>query len=141
MVGVLVGCGDEDIDDGTGNADDSSTGMASDTAASTSASMTSTDGTTEDTGITTSGSSTTGGTGLCAEPNEQCLHFDEETCACNGCFDSCVPDRGAASDCVCEVCSEDRYCASPKGCKDGDGCDPFTEGCQCADCAEHPLCM
>lgn len=138
LIGLVVGCGDEDIDDGT-NAEDSSSGTAVD----------STSGTPSDgsSGASTDASSggvadptTTGGNGICAEPNEQCLGFDEATCTCNGCFDSCVTDRGPSSDCVCNACDDDRFCMNPKNCVDGNGCDPFIEGCQCADCAEHPLC-
>jgi hypothetical protein len=132
----VVGCGDEDIDDGT-NAEDSSSGEPSGDPSGDPADD-STAGTSD--GSTAGAATTTGGNDLCADPNEQCLESDPATCTCNGCFDTCVTERGPSSDCVCNVCNEDEFCMNPENCKDGDGCDPFVEGCHCDDCAEHPMC-
>jgi hypothetical protein len=92
-------------------------------------------------GVTDPSTGTGTGGGLeCAEPSKQCGSFDPQDCTCNGCLETCVPEKGPPSDCVCDVCDQDDFCTNPKSCIDGDGCDLFAEGCQCADCAAHPLC-
>lgn len=130
LIGLAIGCGDEDIDDGT-NAEDSSdpSGTPNDDASDASSGA-----------LTATGSTTAGDDGICAEANEQCTEYDAASCTCNGCFDACITDQGPSSDCVCSICSEDEFCMNPENCVDGNGCDPFVEGCQCADCAEHPMC-
>jgi hypothetical protein len=136
LFALVVGCGDEDIDDGT-NAEDSSSGMDDDPSGTPDDDS---GGASSDASSGAATGSTTDDNGLCADPNDQCMEFDAATCTCNGCFDDCVTDRGPSSDCVCDVCDEDEFCMNPENCVDGNGCDPFVEGCQCADCAEHPMC-
>ena len=45
-------------------------------------------------------------------------------------------------DCVCADCDTDPYCSDPTNCTNDNVCDPFHEGCVCADCAmTHPECL
>jgi len=38
------------------------------------------------------------------------------------------------------VCASDDFCADAVNCNNDGECDPFNEGCVCADCANHPSC-
>ncbi|NUP06815.1 MAG: hypothetical protein HOW73_12245 [Polyangiaceae bacterium] len=72
---------------------------------------------------------------------ETCTAPNADTCTCSGCdFATCVDDAQGIADCVCPVCGQDPFCSDTANCVDGDGCDPFVEGCQCADCFDHPQC-
>ena len=44
------------------------------------------------------------------------------------------------SDCVCPSCAADEFCSNPANCNGDNECDPYNEGCACADCADHPQC-
>ena len=44
-------------------------------------------------------------------------------------------------DCVCGECSGDSFCSSPDNCNNDGLCDPYNEGCACADCEGHPQCL
>jgi hypothetical protein len=72
-----------------------------------------------------------------------CDVASQELCQCEGCTDDEICfDAGLhlADDCVCPDCATDRFCTDPTHCN-GDGlCNPYFEGCSCADCAAHPLC-
>jgi hypothetical protein len=63
------------------------------------------------------------------------------SCMCYGCNAECFngPDE-IVSDCVCPVCEDDPFCNQPDSCTNDGLCDPFPEGCQCPDCAGHPMC-
>jgi hypothetical protein len=54
-------------------------------------------------------------------------------CTNNG---NCTDD-----DCVCTDCDDDLFCSDPDNCQDNGTCQPFEEGCVCADCATHPECL
>ena len=43
-------------------------------------------------------------------------------------------------DCVCDACGSDLWCSNPANCDHDGGCDAYTEGCVCDDCATHPAC-
>ncbi len=60
------------------------------------------------------------------------LH-DGDSLACTGQDGFCDP---VADYCICPDCEKDPYCAAldHNNCTDGDGCDAYLEGCQCADC-------
>jgi hypothetical protein len=66
---------------------------------------------------------------------------DAAACLCEGCVDDgiCADSAlGLFDDCVCSDCAADIGCV---GFCNGDGeCDPYDEGCDCVDCAAHPLC-
>jgi len=70
-----------------------------------------------------------------AELDPNCPALDAVACACAGCSADC-----AQSDCVCPICATDNYCSDPGTCLDDGSCDPWSEGCICADCADHPSC-
>jgi hypothetical protein len=65
-------------------------------------------------------------------------------CECNGCGQAqCfldVDDPTTYSDCTCPECAADAFCSDPNNCQNDGVCDPFLEGCVCADCADHPQC-
>lgn len=46
----------------------------------------------------------------------------------------------AADDCICDDCAQDAWCGSPASCADDGVCDPYNEGCLCADCSTVPAC-
>jgi hypothetical protein len=91
----------------------------------------------------------TGGTGAgtpvipCAdvEASPDCTDPSNVECVCNPCADfaECVTPDGAA-DCICDFCAGDGFCTNPANCADDGECDPYNEGCLCADCAAHPEC-
>jgi hypothetical protein len=72
----------------------------------------------------------------CVEPQDFCADPADD-CVCNGCVDdgSCGSD-----DCVCDDCYLQGFCGGDV-CLDDGACDPYLEGCLCADCAEHPECL
>jgi hypothetical protein len=74
------------------------------------------------------------------EAGKACTDADPIACVCAGCnLDACT-DGATFDDCVCPSCNADAFCLDPANCN-GDGvCDPYNEGCLCADCAEHPSC-
>jgi len=43
-------------------------------------------------------------------------------------------------DCVCPDCQNRYVCTDPSYCKNDGMCRPFTEGCQCQDCASLDIC-
>jgi hypothetical protein len=92
----------------------------------------------------------TGGTGagtpvipcIEVEASADCTDPNNTECLCNGCdgFTECAGADGLA-DCVCDVCAGDtQFCLNPALCNMDGLCDPFNEGCLCADCAAHPEC-
>jgi hypothetical protein len=68
------------------------------------------------------------------ENDNLCDEADAVACVCIGC-DS---QNCGISDCVCPSCDGNMYCVM--NCEDDGICDPYSEGCTCADCAAHPLC-
>jgi hypothetical protein len=55
--------------------------------------------------------------------------------------DVCFDDgQQLADDCVCPDCANNAKCNDPASCTDDGECNPYYEGCSCADCAAHPLC-
>ena len=44
-------------------------------------------------------------------------------------------------DSVCTDCDTDPFCSDPNNCNNDNVCEPFSEGCVCADCASHPECL
>jgi len=74
-------------------------------------------------------------------PSGGCAANDPASCTCRGCFSACSDTSNifttVYSDCVCAVCAGADECQS---CNNDGKCDPFIEGCACADCAGHPLC-
>ena len=82
-----------------------------------------------------------GGGGTCLLGGKNCDPALEPECLCAGCGPACVDKMTMEiSDCVCGVCAADAFCSDPMNCTDDGSCDPFNEGCQCADCAAHPEC-
>jgi hypothetical protein len=72
------------------------------------------------------------------EPEAGCDLALAPECFCLGCSDEC--SGATISDCLCEVCATDPFCSDPSACIRDASCDPFNEGCHCADCADHPSC-
>jgi hypothetical protein len=68
-----------------------------------------------------------------------CAVGDASSCACQGCVldGMCTLE----DDCVCGECADDGFCGDPENCNDDGMCDPYNEGCACADCAGHPQCL
>jgi len=97
-----------------------------------------------------SGSSVGSGGGspfLCSDvlADDNCSSPDADACSCVGCGNAnglCVDfDSGAFDDCTCPSCATDDFCAVTNDACNLDGvCDPGVEGCNCADCIDHPLC-
>lgn len=62
-----------------------------------------------------------------------CTEGDQQNCACSGCawaecgWNDCTCPGPCSP--VCNFCNLDGLC------------DPYSEGCTCADCAKHPLCL
>ncbi|NUP09602.1 MAG: hypothetical protein HOW73_26450 [Polyangiaceae bacterium] len=101
------------------------------------------------TGAASAGGAPIGGAGTGGQPDGcainkavPCDPTLADQCLCTGCdFDACFDTATNTSvDCVCPVCAKDEFCSDKANCTDGDGCDPVIEGCQCADCADHPAC-
>ncbi|MFO7563263.1 MAG: hypothetical protein R6X02_11520 [Enhygromyxa sp.] len=69
--------------------------------------------------------------------DDWCDEYDPQNCVCEGCNTNgyCSDDE----DCVCPDCSDLPECKG-SNCYDGGLCHPYWEGCECADCAGHPLC-
>lgn len=68
---------------------------------------------------------------------------DAAECLCEGCVDDGVcfsAEQLIADDCVCPDCQANAHCSNPANCQDDGVCDPYFEGCVCADCSDHPLC-
>jgi hypothetical protein len=67
----------------------------------------------------------------------ECSNPDAKQCSCQGCDTNgdCTTD----DDCVCPDCTKESVCSSEKCTNDGE-CNPYSEGCSCLDCANHPLC-
>lgn len=75
------------------------------------------------------------------ENSDSCSAPDPIACECAGCeLDVCADEGGGFNDCVCPTCNADPFCTNPASCMDDGACDPFNEGCLCADCADHPSC-
>lgn len=81
-----------------------------------------------------SGGAGAGGPGGECVLDPECPNPDLNSCICNGCDPAGCYDPDAdppvASDCTCGVCAGDPSC----GCDQDGVCDPFLEGCDCADC-------
>lgn len=124
---LLVACGDG----GSGGSGGASGGGTSDGGGSTNG------GSTGDGGSVGNGGAPVGGAAgaVCADLDPACTMLDQDLCICEGCSDVC-----AESDCVCPSCVDDAACAAPGSCTDDNECDPFNEGCECADCVDHPQC-
>lgn len=96
--------------------------------------------TTSTTAQGTSSSSTGGPAYVCESAEAQgglgCPDADPDNCVCYGCdaSASCT----AEVDCTCTQCANDSFCGS--NCLDDGVCNPYFEGCQCADCASIPQC-
>ncbi|MCA9662207.1 MAG: hypothetical protein KC486_27965 [Myxococcales bacterium] len=71
--------------------------------------------------------------------NPSCGAGDADACECVGCVldGMCTLE----DDCVCGECSGDSFCSSPDNCNNDGLCDPYNEGCACADCEGHPQCL
>jgi hypothetical protein len=72
-----------------------------------------------------------------------CDVASQPQCLCEGCTDDEICfDSGLqlADDCICSDCAADRFCTDPARCIADGQCNPYYEGCHCADCADHPLC-
>lgn len=72
---------------------------------------------------------------VCADLSPDCTELDQDNCVCEGCDATCE-----LSDCVCPSCAADAFCTDPANCNNDNECDPFSEGCGCADCVDHPEC-
>ncbi|MCA9636758.1 MAG: hypothetical protein KC420_12085 [Myxococcales bacterium] len=68
-----------------------------------------------------------------------CTVGDPSTCTCAGCVldGMCTLE----DDCVCGECAGDAFCGDVANCANDGLCDPYNEGCACADCASHPQCL
>ncbi|MBC8070776.1 MAG: hypothetical protein IAG13_20790 [Deltaproteobacteria bacterium] len=73
---------------------------------------------------------------MCLENSSNCADPADD-CVCVGCNDDgvCSDD----DDCVCTDCDDTDFCL-PSDCNGDSVCDPFFEGCACADCCPHPQC-
>ncbi len=98
-----------------------------------------------------SSSSTSGGPIQCMDlstlsPNVDfppCNLQDQQACLCEGCTDDNVcfnAQTQQADDCVCLDCHDSQTCNAPSACNNDGLCNPYYEGCACADCANHPEC-
>ncbi|HHH31596.1 MAG TPA: hypothetical protein ENK57_25050 [Polyangiaceae bacterium] len=73
--------------------------------------------------------------------NPPCDVLDQAACLCEGCTDDGICfDGTTADDCVCPDCAMDAFCSDPANCQLDGQCNPYTEGCSCADCANHTMC-
>jgi hypothetical protein len=70
------------------------------------------------------------------EADDSCTDADPLACVCQGC------DAGngceISEDCTCPDCAMDGFCTD--ACQLDGVCDPYNEGCACADCADFPAC-
>ncbi len=124
------------------------TGMATTTTGATTSNTTAT----TTTAATTTGATTTGNGGGGGGPNVTCIDVlnhpattctapDPALCECEGCtLPQCDDGMGTFADCVCAVCATDAFCANAGNCVADGLCDPYGEGCVCADCFAHPQC-
>jgi hypothetical protein len=71
--------------------------------------------------------------------NSYCGVADMNDCLCEGCHNDgqCTYDE----DCVCPDCVDESYCKGEGACNYSGYCHPWLEGCDCADCFGHPLCL
>jgi hypothetical protein len=92
----------------------------------------------------------TGGTLQCVDVTQitpdyvPCDVADQGACLCEGCVDDgvCFDDTNEiADDCVCADCHSDAFCTDPQYCDNDGVCNPYVEGCSCADCQMHPECL
>lgn len=75
---------------------------------------------------------------MCALPQQGCDVADPVLCLCEGCNNN--GECWQNEDCVCPDCTQKDYCTGNDDCNHDGACSPYTEGCSCADCADHPLC-
>jgi len=75
----------------------------------------------------------------CDTSDAQCSDADGMNCICEGC--NTDGQCGQDDDCVCPDCHGDQECTDPQQCTDDNICEPYTEHCDCADCASHSLCQ
>jgi hypothetical protein len=76
-------------------------------------------------------------------PEEGCFFYPDcdpnlsDTCQCLGCGNGneCTDQ----TDCVCPACVSNEFCQADDCVDDGE-CDPYLEGCVCADCADQSIC-
>jgi hypothetical protein len=73
-----------------------------------------------------------------ATSRAQCSIANQNGCVCYGC-----PNPNGIcennEDCVCPDCTNESFCGG-SNCENDGLCDPYFEGCSCADCAGHPAC-
>ena len=67
-------------------------------------------------------------------PSGGCPAPDATACVCTGC--NTDGTCGNDDDCTCPDCAGATVC----GCNGDGSCSPWTEGCGCADCNDHPAC-
>ncbi|MBC8071770.1 MAG: proprotein convertase P-domain-containing protein [Deltaproteobacteria bacterium] len=72
----------------------------------------------------------------CIEPQDECLD-PEDDCSCVGCNNDGLCD--VDDDCTCIDCAAADVCGVD-ACEDDGLCDPYGEGCLCADCADEVVC-
>ena len=71
---------------------------------------------------------------------DPCSAADPDACICAGCDLTECTDGATFNDCICASCAADSFCLNPDNCMLDGACDPYNEGCLCADCADHPSC-
>lgn len=129
--------------------DDEGGGGSATTTTTTSAGVGGSATTTTTTSTTATTSTTSGGPFTCVDIStiqvdqggSPCPNPDQAACECGGCLDNgvCISET-ELDDCVCPDCATDSFCTDPSNCNNDGSCDPFNEGCGCADCANHPNC-
>jgi hypothetical protein len=148
LAALACACGDSggsEADTGSESSESSTTSTTATTSTTTATTTTTTTTSTSDSGeMTTSPDSSAGETGPATCDNVGnfgCTMDVADTCSCYGCNAECFNGpQEIVSDCVCPVCADDPFCNQPDTCTDDGLCDPFPEGCQCSDCAGHPMC-
>lgn len=74
--------------------------------------------------------------GECVQIYDDCLPELADECLCGGCPGEC----NNLADCACPECVGNKELCPLTNCTDDGACDPYLEGCSCADCAMHPNC-
>ena len=164
-VGMAAACSDDEGNGGGGASSTTSSGGgaggeggagAGGSSSSTSSSSSSTSG--GGGGAGGGGGSAGGGGGASSGGPIQCMDLstlspnvdfppcnlqDQQACLCEGCTDDDIcfnAQTQQADDCVCADCHDSQTRNAPSACNNDGLCNPYYEGCVCADCANHPKC-